>query len=93
MDAFLVDREGSILSKLIALGGSMEQESFEVQVKVKIENREAVRRALEQAPIETVRFRHYGQHDTYFHFHDPAQGRCAIAMTSTKTAAEIRRRG
>jgi 5-methylthioadenosine/S-adenosylhomocysteine deaminase len=22
-----------------------------------------------------VRFRHYGQHDTYFHFDDPAQGR------------------
>jgi 5-methylthioadenosine/S-adenosylhomocysteine deaminase len=75
MDAFLVEREGSILSKLIALGGSMEQESFEVQVKVKIENREAVRRALERASIETVRFRHYGQHDTYFHFDDPAQGR------------------
>jgi 5-methylthioadenosine/S-adenosylhomocysteine deaminase len=75
MDAFLVEREGSILSKLIALGGSMEQESFEVQVKVKVEDREAVMRALQRAPIETVRFRHYGQHDTYFHFDDPAQGR------------------
>ncbi len=36
IDAFLIVREQSVLSKLIALGGSMEQESFEVQVKVKI---------------------------------------------------------
>jgi len=75
IDAFLVEREGSVLSKLIALGGSMEQESFEVQVKVKTADREAVRRALQAASIEVVRFRHYGQHDTYFHFDDPSQGR------------------
>ncbi len=36
IDAFLIEREQSVLSKLIALGGSLEQESFEVQVKVKI---------------------------------------------------------
>ncbi len=36
IDAFLIEREQSVLSKLIALGGSMEQESFEVQVKVKL---------------------------------------------------------
>jgi len=29
IDAFLIEREQSVLSKLIALGGSMEQESFE----------------------------------------------------------------
>ena len=33
IDAFLIDREQSVLSKLIALGGSLEQETFEVQVK------------------------------------------------------------
>lgn len=75
IDAFLVEREGSVLSKLIALGGSMEQESFEVQVKVRIEDRDAVRHALETASVEVVRFRHYGQHDTYFHFEDSSQGR------------------
>ncbi|HSK87163.1 MAG TPA: amidohydrolase, partial [Anaerolineales bacterium] len=36
IDTFLIEREQSVLSKLIALGGSLEQESFEVQVKVKI---------------------------------------------------------
>ncbi len=39
IDAFLIEREQSVLSKLIALGGSLEQESFEVQVKVKITDR------------------------------------------------------
>ncbi len=36
IDAFLIEREQSILSKLIAIGGAMEEESFEVQVKVRI---------------------------------------------------------
>jgi 5-methylthioadenosine/S-adenosylhomocysteine deaminase len=75
IDSFLVKREGSIISKLIALGGSMEQESFEVQLKVQLQDREAVVRALKDASIQIIRYRHYGQHDTYFNFDDPAQGR------------------
>ncbi|HTO99892.1 MAG TPA: amidohydrolase, partial [Anaerolineales bacterium] len=75
IDSFLIDREQSVLSKLIALGGSMEQESFEVQVKVKISDPHAVAEALNQPGIETVRYRHYGQHDNYFSFADPSQGR------------------
>jgi 5-methylthioadenosine/S-adenosylhomocysteine deaminase len=75
IDSFLIEREGSILSKLIALGGSMEQESFEVQVKVRVGDKQAFLQALRQPAIETVRYRHYGQHDTYFIFADPAQGR------------------
>ena len=75
IDSFLVEREQSVLSKLIALGGSMEQESFEVQVKVKITGEDAIVQALKQPGIEIVRYRHYRQHDNYFAFHDPAQGR------------------
>jgi len=75
IDSFLIEREGSIVSKLIALGGSMEQESFEVQVKVRIEDKQAVLSALEAPEIERLRYRHYGQHDTYFNFHDAEQGR------------------
>jgi 5-methylthioadenosine/S-adenosylhomocysteine deaminase len=74
IDAFLIDREGSVLSKLIALGGSMEQEAFEVQVKVKLGGNESVQRALEQPGLEIVRYRHYQQHDTYFDFEDESQG-------------------
>jgi 5-methylthioadenosine/S-adenosylhomocysteine deaminase len=75
MDAFLIEREQSILSKLIALGGSMEEESFEVQVKVKLADPAKVKEGLERPGIEVVRLRHYDQHDTYFFFDDPAQGR------------------
>ena len=75
IDAFLIEREQSVLSKLIALGGSMEQESFEVQVKVKITDDRSVVQALKRPEIEVVRHRHYGQHDIYFVFDDPAQGR------------------
>jgi 5-methylthioadenosine/S-adenosylhomocysteine deaminase len=75
IDAFLIEREQSILSKLIALGGSMEEESFEVQVKVKLVDPAKVQKGLERPEIEIVRVRHYHQHDTYFFFEDPAQGR------------------
>ena len=75
IDAFLIDREQSVLSKLIALGGSTEEESFEVQLKVKIDNAGAVAEALKQSSIEMVRYRHYRQHDDYFSFADPSQGR------------------
>ncbi len=75
IDGFLVEREQSVLSKLIALGGSMEQESFEMQVKVKIADDHSVIKALKHPGIEIVRYRHYSQHDSYFEFEDPVQGR------------------
>jgi 5-methylthioadenosine/S-adenosylhomocysteine deaminase len=75
MDAFLIAREQSVLSKLIALGGSMEEESFEVQVKVQLADPLKVKEGIERPEIEIVRLRHYDQHDTYFIFEDPTQGR------------------
>lgn len=75
MDAFLIEREQSVLSKLIALGGSMEEESFEVQVKVKIADPDSIVQALMRDEIVIIYERHYRQHDTYFHFADPSQGR------------------
>jgi 5-methylthioadenosine/S-adenosylhomocysteine deaminase len=75
IDAFLIDREQSVLSKLIALGGSLEQESFEVQVKVKIADPDPILQALKRSEIDVVRRRHYREHDVYFFFDDPAQGR------------------
>jgi 5-methylthioadenosine/S-adenosylhomocysteine deaminase len=75
IDAFLIEREQSVLSKLIALGGSLEQESFEVQVKVKIREVEPVIHALDRPEIAVIRKRHYREHDVYFFFDDPDQGR------------------
>ena len=75
IDSFLVEREQSVLSKLIALGGSMEEESFEVQVKVKIEEADPIVQALMRDEIDILYERHYRQHDAYFSFDDPSQGR------------------
>ena len=75
IDAFLIEREQSVLSKLIALGGSTEEESFEVQVKVKIADTHSIVEALKRPEIEIIRYRHYKQHDIYFAFEDTDQGR------------------
>ncbi len=74
IDAFLQEREQSILSKLIAIGGAMEQESFEIQAKVRIDDAQPILEALRQPEIEILRKRHYHEYDTYFAFDDPDQG-------------------
>lgn len=52
----------------------MEEESFEVQVKVKISDPLQVQQALQSPEIEIIRQRHYHQHDVYFGFEDASQG-------------------
>lgn len=75
IDAFLTAREQSVLSKLIALGGSSEEESYEVQVKVKLQDPARVQSALQSPELEVLYQRHYRQYDVYFSFDDPSQGR------------------
>jgi 5-methylthioadenosine/S-adenosylhomocysteine deaminase len=74
IDAFLIDREKSVLSKLVAIGGAEEEESFEVQVKVRIQDIEPVLSSIKNDQIEILRTRHYHQYDTYFGFPQEAQG-------------------
>jgi 5-methylthioadenosine/S-adenosylhomocysteine deaminase len=75
IDAFLIEREQSVLQKLIAIGGAVEQESFEVQVKARLASADPVVNALSSDQITVIRSVHYHQYDTYFFFKDPAQGR------------------
>jgi 5-methylthioadenosine/S-adenosylhomocysteine deaminase len=75
IDAFLIEREKSVLSKLIALGGSMEQESFEVQVKVRITEPDRLVQKMKRPEIEISAYKHYHQYDEYYIFDDPSQGR------------------
>jgi 5-methylthioadenosine/S-adenosylhomocysteine deaminase len=74
IDTFLVAREKSVLSKLIAIGGATEVESFEVQAKVAISEPALVIEAINQPEIEKLHFRHYHEFDTYFLFDDLRQG-------------------
>ena len=74
VDNFLIEREQSVLSKLIAIGGALEGESFEVQTKVKIPEPQTIINALKNPEIEIVYDRHYHEYDTYFVFNDTQQG-------------------
>lgn len=77
IDAFLIQREQSLLSKLLALGEeTAEEESFEVQAKVLVEDPVAIRQTIESHPeIEILRRRHYQEYDTYFLFSPPENSR------------------
>lgn len=75
IDAFLIKRERSVLSKLIAIGGAMEEESFEVQSKVRINDPDTIIKALEKDAIDVEYTRHYREYDTYFFFEDESEGR------------------
>jgi 5-methylthioadenosine/S-adenosylhomocysteine deaminase len=74
VDAFLVTREGSLLSKLVAIEGAVQEESYEVQVKVRLPDPGAAEAAL-ASRFEILRRAHYHEFDTYFTFADESQGR------------------
>jgi 5-methylthioadenosine/S-adenosylhomocysteine deaminase len=74
IDQFLIERFQSVYSKLIAIGGAEEQESYEVQVKVKVDDPEDVIDRLKSSDIEILYFRRYHEYDTYFKFEDPEEG-------------------
>lgn len=74
IDKFLIKREQSVLSKLIALGGSSEEESFEIQIKARVNDPEKIKTTLHTLNLDTIRLKHYHQHDIYFQFKDISQG-------------------
>ncbi len=74
IDQFLAKREESVFSKLIAIGGAEEQESYEVQVKVKVDEPQAVMDRILESELEVIYYRHYHEYDTYFDFEDPEEG-------------------
>jgi 5-methylthioadenosine/S-adenosylhomocysteine deaminase len=74
VDAFLSSREVSVLQKLVAVGGAVEQESFEVQVKARVPSAAPVLSVIAGKRVTVVRSSHYHQFDTYWSFNDPGQG-------------------
>jgi 5-methylthioadenosine/S-adenosylhomocysteine deaminase len=75
VDAFLRAREGDILSKLLAIGGLEQGESFEVQVKAVLRDEAGLKRLLHHPEVQVLKINHYRQYDTYFLFDDSSQGR------------------
>jgi 5-methylthioadenosine/S-adenosylhomocysteine deaminase len=74
IDVFLMNRETSVLSKLIAIGGAAEEESFEIQAKVRVKDISPVLQKIQSSEIEILRKRHYKEYDSYFFFTDIDQG-------------------
>ena len=74
VDAFLTVREKSVLSKLIAIGGASEEESYEVQAKVSVDDIQPILDALHKPGITINYKRHYKEYDNYMMFEDPDQG-------------------
>ncbi len=75
IDRFLLEREGSVLSKLIAIGDATQEESYEVQIKVRIPDPAPVLEKLESNVVDIIRSTHYIEYDTYFSFPDSSQGK------------------
>jgi 5-methylthioadenosine/S-adenosylhomocysteine deaminase len=77
IDQFLIQREESVLSKLIAIGGVAQEKSFEVQVKIRAASTdtkvdlEALEARLRSLPeVRFLRNSARNQYDTYFIFDD-----------------------
>lgn len=75
IDRFITEREESVLSKLVAIGGAQQQESYEVQIKLRVQEPAPVLAQLSDGNLEIIRRAHYLEYDTYFEFDDPEDGR------------------
>ncbi len=76
IDSFLIAREGNVLSKLLAIGpGIVPQETFEIQVKVRLDDLDAMLQQLQGMDLGITRSSTRNQYDTYMFFEEPEQGR------------------
>jgi 5-methylthioadenosine/S-adenosylhomocysteine deaminase len=73
---FLGEVEENPLRKLVAAGVGIERaESFEIQLKAKIEDPSIIEELLSHGDSEVLRAVHYRQYDTYFIFAETEKGR------------------
>jgi 5-methylthioadenosine/S-adenosylhomocysteine deaminase len=68
IDAFVLEREASPYNKLVLLAGVQRQESFEIQVKVPVDDDREVLAILNSNQFEITKKSHYRQYDSYFFF-------------------------
>ncbi len=68
IDDFVLERESSPYNKLVLLAGVQRLESFEVQVKVHLDDPESIVQVIEAGELEITKRGHYKQYDSYFLF-------------------------
>lgn len=73
VDKFLMEREQSLLSKLVTIGGATQEESFEIQTKVRVDDITPVLEKINMPEIVIEQKKHYKQFDTYFRFNNTDQ--------------------
>jgi 5-methylthioadenosine/S-adenosylhomocysteine deaminase len=75
INRFFIEREQSVLDKLIDIGGLEQQETFEVQIKGVLQDRAAFEDGLRHHEVTITGHTSRDQYDTYFIFADASQGR------------------
>ncbi len=75
IDGFIRRYSGNILSKLVSIGNVQQQESFEIQLKLRFDSPDRINKLLEHPDVQIVRRSRYRQYDTYFLFDDPEHAR------------------
>ncbi|HEX2914412.1 MAG TPA: amidohydrolase [Chloroflexia bacterium] len=79
IDQFLLTREGDVVRKLLALGGLNQEESYEVQVKTRLDSLEGVEQVIfDPSLVSITKSSRYRQYDTYFYFHGHEQGQLRL---------------
>ncbi len=85
IDAFLTAREGNILSKLLAISSDfVPQETFEIQLKIRLPEMVDIYTILAEAGFPTVRHSIRDQYDTYFLFDEAETGRLRFREDEVK---------
>lgn len=87
IDAFLIAREGNILSKLLAISADfIPQETYEIQVRIRLPEFIDINELVKRGGIENT-YRHSirDQYDTYFLFEDREAGRLRFREDEVKT--------
>ncbi len=75
IDAFLIQREESVLRKLLAIGQVAQEKMFEVQVKVTLSDSVSAQQLLDKPEIQVLNPSIRRQYDTYFLFDDAYHSR------------------
>ena len=75
IDTFLIQREGSVLGKLLVIGQVAQKKTFEVQVKVRLTDPVPIESMLDRSEIVILKPSLRRQYDTYFLFDDPYHSR------------------
>lgn len=68
IEAFVRDLASDNFSKLVAIGGVEQQESYELQVKARFSDLGQLEQLLQHRSVEVLYHRLYNQYDTYFVF-------------------------